>query len=133
MASILFITDPDNWEIVNKENIMGINGRFSRNLFSKIQVKDKCLIYVTKKTGFKGVFEIISKNPNRKVNWKKGNYKYLIELNPLFISGNPVRIKAILDNLKFIKNKKYYGIQLQYAKFIPNEDLNFILETMKSQ
>ena len=133
MASILFITDPDNWEIVNKENIMGINGRFSRNLFSKIQVKDKCVIYVTKNTGFKGVFEVISKNQNRKVNWKKGNYQYLIELNPIFIPKNPVRIEKILDNLKFIKNKKYYGIQLQYEKFIPDEDLNFILKAMKSQ
>ncbi len=130
MASILFITDPDNWEVIRKENIMGINERFGRKLIKKIQAKDKCVFYVTKNTGFKGVFEIITKNVNRKIKWNKGTYKYLIGLNPLFIPDNPVRINNILDNLKFIKNKEYYGLQLRYEKFIPDEDLNFILETM---
>lgn len=133
MASILFITNSENWKIVKTENIMGIDGIFGTKLFSKIKKTDKCVIYVTKKIGFKGVFEIISKIPNKKIKWNTGRYRYLIQLNPIIIPKKPLKIEDYLENLKFIKNKQYYGLHLQYEKFIPDEDLNFIIKIMKNQ
>lgn len=131
MVNYVFMTNEENWEIIKKEKIMGLGGQWGKSFFPKIQKNDKCVVYIIKKSVFSGVFDIISKNPEKKIKWRTGNYNYLFKLNTIFIPENYMLVKEHINNLKFIKNKEKWYTYFQIPKIISNEDLEYILNIMK--
>lgn len=133
MGNFLFITSENNWEIIKKENIMGLSERSGAIFFPKIKINDKCIIYVTKISALSGIFEIISKNVEKKVKWDNRNYDYLLKLKPVITLENPITIREHVKKLAFIKNKEKWYTYFRFPKQIPDEDVKYILEIMKKK
>lgn len=131
MTNYIFITNEENWQIIKRENIMGLSGRWGKVFFPNIEINDKCIIYITKRSAFSGIFEIISKNPKKKIKWKSGNYNFLFDLKPITLPEKFIPIKEHIEKLKFIKNKVYWSVYFQFPKVIPDQDLKYILKLMK--
>jgi predicted RNA-binding protein len=130
IANIVFISNNENWEIIEEKNIMGLGGR-GLEILPKIKKGDICAIYIKGKMVFKAIYEITLEKYTRKVKWKNGSYPEIITLNPIKIAKKPLNIKEIISELKFIKNKENWMVYFRFPKFIPEEDLELIQNRMK--
>ena len=115
MANFLLITNEENWRIIKKENVMGLGGQWGKRFFPKLQIHDKCVIYITKISTLGGIYEISLKNTNKKIKWKTGSYNYLFEINPIKIPN-----KLIHDSLNNLHSSFSvdYTIHLESSFYI---------------
>lgn len=131
MANFLFMVSENNWKIIDKNHIMGISGRWAKNLFPKLKNGDNCIIYVTRISVISGAFKIISKNLKNRIKWSNGSYDFLFKLEPIIIPKKPLSIKDHIENLKFIKNKNQWFQHFRSPKEISDEDFKYILDQIK--
>lgn len=131
MAKLILITNEENWEIITRENIMGLGGRWGKIYYRKIKENDECIFYINRLSVFSGIFKIISKKPNKKIKWKTGNYEYLLSLKPILIPSIPIPVKKHITKLAFIKNINNWGSYLRFPRFISDDDYNEILKIIK--
>ena len=144
MAYWLCIKTEENWNVIKKKNIWGVQEKH-RNTIGKVNAGDKCLIYVmsTKKDDelipprIMAAYEVIStvkvdkskifKPPERN---KNEVFPLRIKLKPVKIFEKPVEFKQLIPKLKFIKNRqKWTGhIQGKAMREIPKEDYQMIIE-----
>ena len=127
MSNFLFMTSENNWKIISKKHIMGIGGRWGKNLFPRLRSGDICIIYITRSSVISGVFKIISKNVNDRIEWSNGNYEMLFKLEPIIIPKTPLPVKDHINKLKFIKNKDKWFMHFRAPKQITDEDFKYII------
>lgn len=145
----LCITTEDNWNVIKKKNVWGVQ-ESHRNTIGRVKVGDKCLVYVMsiKKDDelipprIMGAFEVTSKVSidNSRIFKPPGRNKnevfpLRIKLKPIKIFEMHVEFKTLIPKLKFIKNKqKWTGhIQGKAMREIPEEDYGLILSRGYSQ
>ncbi len=126
----MFITNEENWDIIQEKKVMGIGGR-GLEILPKINKGDICVIYIKGKVIFKAIYEITLEKFNKKIKWKTGTYPKTITLNPIKIAKKPLFIKDVLSELKFIKNKDNWMAYFRFPKFLPDEDLELIENRME--
>jgi predicted RNA-binding protein len=138
----LYITNPDNWEVTKKTNILGASKRFA-NALSRVKIGDKCLIYVmgssrggeivhSKVVGEYSVASEVVYDSNKI--FKSPTYSpsepfsLRLKLEPLNEFRNPVDFKPLVAQLAFITNKQRYGLHLKgrVVVKIPENDYNLI-------
>jgi predicted RNA-binding protein len=130
MVGYIFITNEKNWEIIKKHNVMGISNN-RKNFFERLEEKTKCIVYITRITSFGGIFEVTSTRSKKQIKWNEGKYQNIIELKPLKIFKNPIKIQPYIKNLEFIKNKiRWYGHVFHEHK-IPESDIEFFCNLNK--
>ncbi|HIE15134.1 TPA: EVE domain-containing protein [Candidatus Bathyarchaeota archaeon] len=147
MAFWLCITTEENWNVIKKKNIWGVQEKH-RNTIGKVKAGDKCLIYVMSKkkddglipSRIMGAYEVTStvkvdnsrifKPPERN---KNEVFPLRIKLKPVKIFEKPVEFKPLISKLKFIKNKqKWTGhIQGKAMRKIPEEDYELVISVVK--
>jgi predicted RNA-binding protein len=142
MTHWLCITTEENWNVIKKKNVWGVQERH-RNTIAKAKPGDKCLIYVMSAKRDKEVipprivaaYEVVSEvyKDKRKIfkPYISTNevYPLRIKLKPIKIFKKPVDFKLLIPKLKFIKNKqKWTGhIQGKAMREIPEEDYRLIM------
>jgi predicted RNA-binding protein len=119
----LFVTTPTNWGITKKKHVLGYAERY-RNLLSRTQKNDKCLVYIKGRDSHEsfsdptviGEYEIVSdlytdSKPlfDAKGAEKNETFPLRLKLKCLTPSAKPVAFRPLVSRLSFIKNKKYWG------------------------
>lgn len=109
------IVNRKNWEIIKEKNIWGVSER-NKNIILKIKIGDKIVFYIIKEMVFAGIFEAKSETyidqkilfePIKKT--KVELFPYRIQIAPIKIVGEPNKIKSIITDLEFIKNKRRWS------------------------
>ena len=124
----MIITTEKDYEIDVKNNfdIVGFPER-NKNSVKKFKKEDKIIFYVTKKSVFASVVEVIGEYfYDRKQIWSDEYdlWPHRINCKPLYIIEDVnmrVYIKDIWENLSFIKNKHKWGSQVQGSYRILSE------------
>jgi predicted RNA-binding protein len=126
MTSWFFITNDENWNVISKENVIGLPS-YMKNVLDKAKMGDKCLIYITKKMIIQAIYEITQISPKLSIKWVKGVFPNLMKLKPIKIFQKPIPIRDHLKNLKMISNQKNWPICIRRSRRILDEDINYIL------
>jgi predicted RNA-binding protein len=138
----LYITNSDNWKVTKETNILGASTRY-RNALSRMQIGDKCLVYVIggRSDGEKtlarivGEYRVASKtfHDSTKI-FKAPTYtpaeifNARIKLKPLNIFKKPIAFKPLVSQLAFIKNKQRWSLHIRGRAVveIPKDDYSLI-------
>ncbi len=142
MACWLYIVDRDNWEVVKKENIIGIPPR-NKKMASRIKPGDRVVVYikqqVTKDEALPpqigGVFKVVSEvYRDTKRIFKRMTLPYRLKLEPVLVPKEPKDFKPIVRKLEFVKKKKRWSGYLagRIVRKIPETDCEIIEEYLKS-
>ena len=135
----LCITTRENWEVVRRNNIWGVEERH-RKVISRVNVGDKLVFYVKQEVHGKeklppmivGIYEVLSKpyRDDTKI-FKDRLYPWRIKIKPIKIGE--VEFKPLIPKLKFIKNKDgWTGYLMGKAmREIPEEDYNLLNRVLK--
>ena len=139
----LAIANLENWNIIKKSQIWGATERHRKEI-RKTQIRDTVIIYVSSTGNGKkrtevvvtGAFEISSgpyfdetqifSPPPQNSNEV---YPFRINLKRIKIFKSPVEFKPLINQLKFIKNKKMWSghIRGRSLRLIPEEDYQLII------
>lgn len=116
----MIITDPKDYSIDIKNNFsfIGFPER-NRESIKKFKKGDRIVFYVTKKSSFAAIVEVVGDYyyKNSKV-WddEYDLWPHRIKCKPIYIIESRhmmVYIKEIWDNLSFIKSKEKWGVYVQ--------------------
>jgi len=137
------ITSEENWKVIREKNIWGVPERH-RNIIARVKPGDRLLIYLkqekvgdeTRPSRIVAVYEAASevfrdstkifKPPAENEN---ETFPLRIKLKPVKIFNKPVEFRPLIPRLKFIANKRKWGLQLRGEAMveIPKEDFELIL------
>lgn len=130
----MIITTEQDYQIdvENNFNVVGFPER-NRNSVKKFKKGDKIVFYITKKSVFAAVVEVVGEYfYDRKQLWNDEYdlWPHRINCKPLYIIEDTnlmIYIKDIWDNLNFIVNKQKWGSQVQGSfKRLSEHDYNII-------
>ncbi len=133
------VTTEENWHIIRDKNVWGVPVR-AKNTINKVSPGDKIIIYVIQSRKDKdvipsriiGVFEVVSKpyydeKPIFK-SYKGRTFPYRIDIKPIKIFSSPIYFKDIVDEMSFVRNKKFWTVYFRRAMFeIPKNDYEKIV------
>lgn len=147
MSHWIYVTSPDNWNVTEKTNILGVSQRF-RNMLSQVNKGDKCLVYVKKgkvngeklEPRIVGIYEILSQvyedssqifDPP--VADKREAFTLRIKLRPVRVLKTALQFKPLVARLSFIKNKERWAMPFMGRGLvqIPREDYEIIVSAAK--
>ena len=112
----MFIINKENWEVVKKTNIIGSNRRNKVGLISK---DDLVIVYsIRPLSSIMGSFKVKSRNSEKKTIFSGGLYPYRLNLEPINILKEPIKMKSLIDKLNFIKRKEKWHTYLFGVKGI---------------
>ena len=112
----MFIINKENWEVVKKTNIIGSNRKNKVGLIIK---DDLVIIYsIRPLSSIMGSFKVKSRNSEKKTIFSGGLYPYRLNLEPINILKEPIKIKSLVDKLSFIKRKEKWHSYLFGVKGI---------------
>ena len=131
MTSFIFIINQENWEIIHRESIMGVSGRWGKWIYSKLQIGDKCVIYIKGISCIAGIYKIKTLKKEVSVKWNTGTYGDIFKIDPVIIPKSPVPINNYIEKLNFVKNKKKWFSHFQHHKFFPDSDIEFLIQILK--
>ncbi len=143
MTNWLCITTEENWKVIKEKNIWGVAERH-RNTIARVKPGDKVLIYVKQERKkdeiveprIVAAYEVASevfRDARRIFKTPRGmgseSFPWRIKLKPLKIFTKPVDFKALIPELKFIRNKKRWSGHLmgKAMREIPEEDFEIIM------
>lgn len=123
----LFVTNPENWKIVQATKTWGIKKNTPFRILDKIQLGDKCVIYISQLSAIGGIFEIVDKNSKIKTSWIGGQF-HTIGLKPYYVPEKPLDIHILISKLKFIKNKSKWQLTFINSgkRIIEDSDMEII-------
>jgi len=138
MSYWLCITDQENWEVIKKHNIWGVEERH-RNAIAKVKPGDRLLIYVmgTKKDNetlpprIVAAYEAASGPFRDSERIFKGKlYPLRIKLKPVAVFSKPLDFRELVPRLGVIKNKKKWvgHIRGKAMREIPEKDFELVME-----
>ncbi|MBI2663801.1 EVE domain-containing protein [Candidatus Woesearchaeota archaeon] len=116
----LALTDEENWEKIQSNNIYAVK---SENQYNLIKKGDRLVIYLIPKR-ICATFEIKSIPSQKKVRFRNKQFKYYIDIEPKLILKNPIEInnwssgKNIPANLSIFKNTLRWGTVLMGRSII---------------
>jgi len=142
MACWLYIVDRDNWEVVKKENILGLPPR-NKKTAEKIKPGDYVVVYIkqqitkeeTLPPQIGGIFKVASElyRDTKRV-FKRMTLPYRVRLEPVVVPESPKDFKPIVRKLEFVKKKKRWSGYLagRMIREIPEKDCKAIEDYLKS-
>ena len=137
----MIITNRDDYkcDIKNKFQCVGFPARNELSA-RKMEIGDKIVFYVTKKSVFTAVVEVTGKyffSQERIWSDYYDLWSHRVKTKPLTYIENVsdgVYIKDIWDDLEFIKNKHKWGSQVQGSfRYLNEHDFNVIYKYVKSR
>lgn len=145
MTYWLCITTKDNWEISQKIKILGFKKRVQA-LSNMIKIGDIGFIYIKKGSMIPNPyiiakFKIISSLHTdeselfqRIDEYPKELFPQRVDIEIITIPNKPLIFKPMVDNLTFIKNKRFWGITLFGRSLInlSNSDYQLINSNLNS-
>jgi len=129
----LCITNDENWEVIKRLKIWGIPDR-KTNLTKKVKLGD-ILVFYLKPKRLAGIFKVVSKSfeSNKKIFTPAGvnqneKFKHRFRVDPITVLNEPMSFIELIEKLKFIKNRRYWGGHLmgKAMRLIPEEDYQTI-------
>ncbi|MBA7524163.1 hypothetical protein ES705_16300 [subsurface metagenome] len=112
----MFIINKENWEVVKKTNIIGSNRKNKVGLINK---DDLVIVYsIRPLSSIMGSFKVKSRNNEKKSIFSGGLYPYRLNLEPINILKEPIKMKSLVDKLNFIKRKEKWHTYLFGVKGI---------------
>jgi len=98
----MIIINEVNWKVVKRTNIIGSN---YKSRIDMINNDDIILVYVKRPiSSIMGKFSVVANFVNHKHMFSGGIYTFRLELKPIKILKNPIKIMSLIDKLGFIKN-----------------------------
>ncbi len=137
----MIITNEDDYEcdLENEFRYLGFPHR-NRNSVKKMNIGDKVVVYVSKKSAFMATVEISGKYfYSEKQVWSDPYdlWPHRIYTRPIHIIDDVrkgIYIKDIWDNLSFIKNKHKWGSQVQGSfRTLSEEDFIVISKAIEER
>ena len=133
----------DNWKILEKKHIWGVPKR-NKSLMQRVKPGDTILVYVRQEkegdtilpSAVTGAYEVISEpyeDHSRLFTTppQMGDevFPYRMKVRPVVVFAEPLELKPLISDLKFITNKTMWSGHLRVAmREIPEEDYQFILK-----
>jgi len=138
----LCILNRENWGIVKRNGIWGVSERYKKQLH-KAKIGDVLIFYCIgekyrgkrKEPEITGMYEVASDSykDSKKIfsstGFKQEIFPYRIKVKPIKIFEKPIAFKPLVGKVKFITNRKRYGVHL-FGKAmirIPKEDYETIV------
>jgi predicted RNA-binding protein len=133
----LVITNDENWDIIQRENIYAIN---SDNKYKQLQTEDFVVIYLVPKQ-ISGIFKIKNLKSRKGMKFTNKKYKYYFDIIPLIILYSPILIDdkwsktRIIKNISIFKNAKRWGAVLMGKSIleITKEDFEVFKEALTNK
>lgn len=126
------VTNEANWIVVKTSKIWGVSDRHKEKIVMTRE-GDKLMFYV-KPMRIGGIFEVVSKpfRANTMI-FESGAYPHRIKLNPVIIPKKFLEFRPLIDELRFITQKKMWGGHLQGKAMIliDKKDFELIEEKIK--
>lgn len=130
----LCITTHENWDIIRKQNIWGVETRYAVTI-KRVCVGDRLIFYVKQEikgsaktpSMIVGIFEVISEPfYDETPIFSGGIYPWRVKLKPIKLGE--VEFKLLISKLEFIKNKRKWSAHLRGKAMIEisEEDYNLI-------
>jgi len=133
----------DNWKILEKKHIWGVPKR-NKTLMQRVKPGDTIFVYVRQEkegdtilpSAVTGAYEVISEpyeDHSRLFTTppQMGDevFPYRMKVRPVVVFAEPLELKPLISDLKFITNKTMWSGHLRVAmREIPEEDYQFILK-----
>lgn len=146
----LFVTTVENWKVISEKNFIGLPRR-NESALSRVNVGDKCLIYIKQRREegkneepvvigeYQITSEVYVENTRVFDNPKQIRPQELfplrMKLKHVGRLGKPVPFKPIVPKLSFIANQKKWGSSLQGRGIIniPKKDYLTIVSFLKAK
>lgn len=126
----LCITNEENWDIVRKNEIWGVNQKHKEKILN-VKEGDPLVFYVKPKR-IGGILETTSKPfKENKVIFKSGIFPYRVKLKSIIIPRKFLEFRPLVSKLQFIINKKMWKGRLQGRAMISIQKDDFELVNVK--
>lgn len=107
----LCITTPENWEIVKKHNVWGVEDRYETTM-KRLKLNDLFLFYITNPAkAIAGIYKVTSEwyYDEKSLEWNK-LYPYRIKITPFVMPPALIPVdEKLIEELLFITDKSRRG------------------------
>ena len=128
----LCVLTPENFEVVKEKLVWGVEPRHEKYL-KELRPGDKLVMYVTRESKIKGIFEVESEPYYDGTEiFEGGIYPHRVKIKAIKISDEGINIKEILNEISIFKGKKNWAgvIQGKAMREITEEDYKKIAELL---
>ena len=124
MTAWLCILTPENYEVVEKKLIWGVEDRHEKKI-QQVKKGDKLIMYVTGDKKIKGIFEATGKPyKEKKQIFKGGVYPNRVKLKK--VKTGDLEISKVLEKLELFKGAgKFWGMRLLGKAMIEISDKDY--------
>lgn len=127
----LTLTNEDNWIIIKEKDVYAFNDA-NKKFFDELRIGDFLVMYVIRKK-FSGIFKIVSKKVDKKIDFKGDRYVHQIKLKEEIVPKDPINAnEKIISNISIFRNSIHWGTVLfgKSIKKITKDDYEFLKSQM---
>lgn len=128
----LCITNEENWEIIIKHNLWGVKARNELRITQT--APGDCLVFYVKPRSIGGIFKVTSNSFKDETmvfhtyGTRIDEFQYRVKIIPITVLPERLNFQEIVEQLKFIKNKRKWWMHLMGRAMvkIPPADFELI-------